>query len=326
VNRLLWLVLALSILACCGQRIQISELARGDEPTQAAAKPEKLDAPHLPNAYRIHEKVISGGLPEGDEAFQQLVDLGIKTIISVDGAKPDLETAKKFGLKYVHLPFGYDGIPNDRAVQLAKAVRDLPGPIYIHCHHGKHRSPAAASVACVGAGLVDSADAETILKTAGTSPDYRGLYASAREARRFERAFLDALQFDFPEISVIPPMADAMVDLERTHDHVRQIEAAGWRSPANHPDLEPAHEALLLRERFTELLRTDMEQQEPEEFQQLLGDSESAAKELEALLKSFDPDAASKAEAERVTRTFARITTSCTACHNKYRNVPLDSK
>src|SRR5262245_42817749 len=109
----------------------------------STAKPEKLAVEHLPNAYRITDKVISGGLPEGDAAFQELADLGVKTVISVDGMKPDVETAKKHGLRYVHLPHGYDGVPSERVLELAKAVRELPGLIYIHCHHGKHRSPAA---------------------------------------------------------------------------------------------------------------------------------------------------------------------------------------
>src|SRR5262245_58106552 len=134
----------------CGRQTPSPPIA-DDRPYQ----PTKVAAAHLPNAYQIHAKVISGGLPEGDTAFQELADLGVKTIISVDGATPDIETAKKHGLRYVHLPHGYDGIPRSRANELAKAVRDLPGPIYIHCHHGKHRSPAAATVACVAAGLVD---------------------------------------------------------------------------------------------------------------------------------------------------------------------------
>src|SRR5262245_11928799 len=71
-----------------------------------AAKIEKLESKHLPNPIRVHEKVISGGLPEGDAAFAELQELGIKTVISVDGAKPDVALAKKYGMRYVHLPHG----------------------------------------------------------------------------------------------------------------------------------------------------------------------------------------------------------------------------
>src|SRR5262245_36049218 len=85
-----------------------------------AATPQKIAAEHLPNAYRIAEKVISGGLPDGDAGFAELEALGVKTVISVDGMTPDVEGARKHGLRYVHLPHGYDGIPSERGQELAK--------------------------------------------------------------------------------------------------------------------------------------------------------------------------------------------------------------
>src|SRR5436190_2618002 len=113
----------LAALIGCGQ----VKTLPASEPAPHA--PLKIAAPHLPNAYQIHPKVISGGLPEGDDAFRELADLGVKTIISVDGATPEVATAKKFGLRYVHLPHGYGGISEARVAELAKAVHDLPGPI-----------------------------------------------------------------------------------------------------------------------------------------------------------------------------------------------------
>jgi protein tyrosine/serine phosphatase len=62
-------------------------------------------------------------------------------------------------------------ISQERTKELAKADRELAGPIYLHCHHGKHRSPAAAVVACVTAGLILPHAALPILRTAGTSED-----------------------------------------------------------------------------------------------------------------------------------------------------------
>ncbi len=144
---------------------------------------EPVATKYLPNTIRVHSNVYSGGLPSGDAAFGELADFGIRTIISVDGAQPNVALAAKHGLRYVHLPHGYDGISEDRVNELAKAVKDLPGPIYIHCHHGKHRSPAAAAVACVAAGLVPDTQALAILKLAGTSRRYRGLYRSAENAK-----------------------------------------------------------------------------------------------------------------------------------------------
>lgn len=297
--------------------------ARAAKPSTPA--PRKLAVAYLPNAVQIHTKVISGGLPEGDAAFNELKELGIKTIISVDGATPDVATAARYRLRYVHLPHGYDGIPQERVRQLAKAVRELDGPIYIHCHHGKHRSPAAATVACVSAGLLPADVAVSVLKLAGTSPNYRGLYRSAEDAQRLEDALLDELNFEFREIVTVPPLAEAMVALEHTDDHLKAAAAAGWQTPADHPDIDPAHEALLLGEHFTELLRVDEIQAESEDFQQLLRDSESAARQLHAALRAWQPITGESPPTE-VNVAYQRVATNCKTCHKNHRDVPLAEK
>ena len=286
--------------------------------------PQRINARHLPNAYRIHERVISGGEPDSEAAFQQLIALGVKTVISVDGARPQVDLARKYGLRYVHLPHGYDGVPKERARELTKAVRDLPGPIYIHCHHGKHRSPTAAAIACVGVGLLRPEEAVSVLHIVGTSENYQGLYESAKKARRFDDALLNALTMKFLERMDVPPMVEAMTSIEHTHDNLKAIQQAGWKPPTDHPDLDPPHESLLLREHFTELLRTEAAHQQPSRFQDILLASQTAAAELEADLRSW-PDPRQPAP-EVITNSFARITNYCKACHSQFRNVPLNEK
>lgn len=296
------------------------------EPTAAAKEwaPAPIASPNLPNAYRLHAQVISGGQPHGEEGFRELNELGVKTVISVDGAPPQLVAAKKYGLRYVHLPHGYDGVPEERGRALAKAVRDLPGPFYIHCHHGKHRSPAAATVACIGAGLLAPENALTVLKTAGTNPGYRGLYESAQQVRKFEDAVLDELILDFPESVQLPPLAEAMVAIEHTHDRLKTLADAGWKPPPGDADQDAAHEALLLQEHFTELLRTEETLRQPARFQYLLRESERAAAELESALRAWtDRD---QPVPEIIPQSFDRITKHCKACHVEFRDVPLSEK
>lgn len=307
------------ILACVGCAPPSPEFELPPEPNRIVTE-------HLPNAVRVSEKVISGGLPADDAAFAELASLGVKTVISVDGAKPDVEAAGRHGLRYVHLPHGYDGIPEPRAQELAKAVRDLEGPIYIHCHHGKHRSPAAAAVACVSAGLVSPDRAIAILKLAGTSEKYRGLYQSAESARRLEPELLDALDVEFRAMVELPPLADAMVAIEHTHDHLHEFAAADWAQLREHPDLDAAHEALLLREHFTELLRADYVQDEPDAFRQYLIDSEAAALELENGLNAWKKAADRSPPPALFATALERITTNCSACHAEFRDVPLGEK
>src|SRR4051812_7808168 len=68
----------------------------------------RVEGPGIENLFALSRDLYSGGSPEGDEGFQTLQKLGIKTIITVDGAQPDLERAHAFGFRYVHLAHGYD--------------------------------------------------------------------------------------------------------------------------------------------------------------------------------------------------------------------------
>src|SRR5262245_14552856 len=99
--RLLAVPAAIFLAVGCGQPPQPKPRAVAQAVSHSPpAAPEKVAAEHLLNPWRLHPKVISGGLPEGDAAFQELADLGVKTVISVDGARPDVATAKKYGLRY----------------------------------------------------------------------------------------------------------------------------------------------------------------------------------------------------------------------------------
>jgi protein tyrosine phosphatase (PTP) superfamily phosphohydrolase (DUF442 family) len=282
--------------------------------------PERIESKTLPNAFRLTDKVYSGGQPQGEAAFKELKELGVKTVISVDGARPNVSLAKKYGLRYVHLPHGYDGIPDERLLELTKAVHDLQGPFYIHCHHGKHRSPAAAAAVCVSAGYMNNDEALHVLGAAGTSKGYRGLFQTVTKARRIDAKTLRSANVEFRETVDVPPMADAMIEIEHTHDHLKLIASSGWKATAEHPDIDPPHEALLLREHFTELLRTEAVAKQPEEFRRILRQSESHANKLEIALRGGLTDV------RELTGFFDAITADCTACHQKFRDVPLDEK
>ncbi len=280
-------------------------------------KESRLDHAGLPNAFQVHANVISGGVPDGDEGFMQLKRIGVKTIISVDGARPDVETAKKFGLRYVHLPHGYDGISSSHARTLAKAISILPGPIYIHCHHGKHRSPAAAMVACVGAGLAQPQQGIAFLKAAGTSPKYVSLYAAVNDSRPFEQAELINLDAFFPEIAEVPPLAKVMVDIEKTFDKLILANRSKWNASALDPDIDPSHDALMLREHFAETLRTFRGSDKPKEFRRILQDSHEAASKTEALLNQRPLSAETLSE---LSSQISTIKADCRRCHAKHRD------
>ena len=283
----------------------------------AKAKPPAftpIAAAQLHNVHRVTDKVISGSQPDGEAGFRALAELGVKTIISVDGAKPDVELARKHGLRYVHLPIGYDDVPPETGQALAKAIDELPGPLYIHCHHGKHRSAAAVAVACVVNGSLPPERAEAVLETFGTGANYKGLWQAARAAQPLDPQKLAELKVEYVEVAKVGPLAEAMVDVDHRFEHLKAIAAAGWRAPEHHPDLDPPHEAMLLMELLHEINRTPGTSERGEDYARLLISGERAAAALRDALAA-KPVRAPDAEA-----AFKSLSGSCRDCHAAHRD------
>jgi protein tyrosine phosphatase (PTP) superfamily phosphohydrolase (DUF442 family) len=293
--------------------------AVGDNARETASKPfAAVTAEHLHNVHRISPRLISGSAPDGEGGFEELRRLGVRTIISVDGARPDADLARKFGMRYVHLPVGYDDIAPQEGRALAKALDELEGPIYLHCHHGKHRSAAALAVACVINGQLRPQQAESVLLTFGTGENYRGLWASARAARPLAAAELSNIRVDYVPAARVPPLAEAMVSIDETWERLKLAEKSAWQSPPVHPDVDPAHEALQLMEKLRELGRTPAVAARPADFKEGLARSEEAARVLhESLAARAARNDAGPAEAAPAMKT---ISNACSACHAKYRD------
>ncbi|MCC6152396.1 MAG: cytochrome c [Candidatus Hydrogenedentes bacterium] len=280
------------------------------------------DAPAFPiahpidgcaNVYVVSEKLLSGGVPEGDTAFKALADAGIQTIISVDGAQPDVESARKYGIRYVHLPIGYDSVPRQRAIELSRAVEDLPGKIYVHCHHGKHRSPAAVAgiMVCSQGWSADRATA--YMKQAGTSPNYTGLYETVETMRPAEKTELAKADSSFPETAKITALVDMMVHVDEHFEALTKSRKAEWGVPKDSPDLVPSNLALQIMELFHESIRTDQAKRSEIDFNAWMKQSETSATDLEKALRSGSKEAAEMA--------YKRLEISCKSCHEKYRNI-----
>src|SRR5262249_48315748 len=289
--------------------------AAGPRPRPGRGPPGRTtSSPRPPRLY-------SGSSPEGDEGFRSLQQFGINTVISVDGARPDVERARKHGLRYVHLPIGYDRVTQDQALRLARAARDLAGPVYIHCHHGKHRSPAAAAVVllCLD-GQCPVEAAVRVMKQAGTDPHYRGLYASPAALRRPTKADLDRAPADFPEVAKVTALATLMVGIEQRWDHLKLVRAAGWKAPKGHPDIDPPHEALQLWEQYRESGRLPEAGKKHADCRRRLADATAVARELEQVLRRGK--ASGKLDEAAAEALFKRAAAACADCHARHRDVP----
>jgi protein tyrosine phosphatase (PTP) superfamily phosphohydrolase (DUF442 family) len=303
--------------SCVGLALVIAGC--GERPTPPAGRAvavRPVNAPGLSNVFRVSDRIYSGSSPDGDAGFAALHELGIKTIITVDGSTPDVATAHRHGLAYVHLPVGYDGIPRDKVLALARAAAELPGPIYVHCHHGQHRGPAAVAVIqlCTDPAW-DPAAAEAWLRTAGTDPRYTGLVSIPRTLVRPSAEELAGVAADFPEVAPARGLTQLMVEVDSRWDRLTRVKAAGWGVPADRPDVDPPHEAVQLGEQFREAARLDAVRRRGPEFARRLGEAEAAAIELERGLQS-------PVDAVRAAKAFERSAAACAACHERFRDRP----
>ncbi|MBL8885770.1 MAG: cytochrome c [Phycisphaerales bacterium] len=276
------------------------------------------DLPGLHNIVAYHEGFYSGGVPEGDAALTLLKAMGIKTIISVDGAEPDVEQAKLVGIRYIHLPIGYNGFDEKRKLELTRATRDAlqDGPVYIHCHHGKHRSAGAAGAVAASLGWMTPEEAVERMKVSGTAPNYEGLYACAANATELDPKLIDAVPANFPEVSHPATFVKAMVEIDEINDHLKLIEKAGWQSPADHPDLVPAAEAGRLADLFRISAESTKAKSKPPTFLGALKQDAERIAALEAMLIAQEK----YKDIKKLSDTFKQVQASCKDCHTKYRD------
>lgn len=276
---------------------------------------EKLSQRGLENLWMLplneRQVLYSGGQPEGDEGFQALADLGVRTVISVDGARPDIELAKHHGLRYVHLPISYHDVPPAQLARMVQAVQSLPGPAYVHCHHGKHRGPASALSIwrCLNPALTPEVATET-LKEMGTAAKYRGLY---RAVERNMPAIPKSTTADFPEVTPAAPLAEQMVAIDLTWEQIVKLAKTSEPTADDLARLDEqwTHLAELFRE-SARLFEADSKEQRYR-LRELLADSA-------AMLVPDEKLASSQAMWDWQTARIPQIESRCAACHAEFRD------
>ncbi len=287
----------------------------------AVAQPQLSDAaprnyPGIHNAVAYHPGFVSGSAPEGAEGFATLRAMGVKTVISVDGAAPDAALAQTYGLRYVHLPIGYNGFDEARKAELVRATRDAmrDGPVYIHCHHGKHRSAGAAAAVAASMGWMTPQEAVARMKVSGTAPDYKGLYACAAGAQVMSAAAIDLVPANFPAVAAPEGFVKSMVQVDEAMESLKAIQKASWGVPADHPDLVPVAVAGQLADLLRVLPAGDRAHRQGTEFALALQQCADLAQHLEDALaaKPMDP--------QRVEAQFKALNTSCKDCHARFRD------
>jgi len=274
--------------------------------------------PGLHNVFRLGPTIVSGSEPHGEAAFAKLQSMGIRTVLSVDGAEPEKDLAAKYGLGYVHVPIQYKGISDDEMTKIAKTFREKEGPFYVHCFHGKHRGPAAAEIGRIVLDGIprDQAIAE-MRQWCGTAQSYEGLYRTIATAAIPTAKQTSAYAWSFPSGQPIEGFRHAMVEISRSDDNLKALSKRQWKSDPEHPDLDAFNESVKVAKTLDRALQLEDVAARPPEFRKWLDESAKASVTLRDALAAFKEG---KGTQDAVDGAYKRMTSACNACHDVYRN------
>lgn len=278
------------------------------------------ELPGLHNVYRLSQNIVSGAEPDGEEALAQIAAMGVRTILSVDGKAPDVEAARRHGLRYVHVPIQYKGLTTDELLAIAKTFREAEGPFYVHCFHGQHRGPAAAAVGRV---LLDGAPREQAIaemrQWCGTSPKYEGLYKAVASGWLPPAEQTALLDLELPEQAPLDGVAGFMVLVSRPFDALKDMAKDGWKAPADHPDLDAVNEAAILAGLFRRSAGMPELSERADDFQRWMAESIPQATALHEALKAAR-DAGTADAWGAADAAFSTLSATCNSCHKVYRD------
>lgn len=266
----------------------------------------------IENLRVVSPRVLSGSQPQSPSDYAYLARRDVKVVVSVDGVPPAAEWGEQHGIRGVHIPLGYDGVPPAACEALTRVMRETPtGRVFVHCHHGKHRGPAAAAIAARAGGWGDAAAARAFLQKAGTDARYAGLW---RDVAEFKPLPLDA---ELPELQAaveVDRLTSTMAALGR---QLQVLSAANLAeesqavvSGGSAPTATPAHAALMAWQALKEADRAagDFD----EDFRLQMRAAAEEARGLEKALRRGDRASAAQ--------RFAALRARCSRCHAAYRD------
>ena len=265
----------------------------------------------------VTDRVSCGAQPTTDADFAALAKQEVSVIISVDGARPNLKLAEQHGLEYVHIPLGYDGIPRTSCLAISEVLTRFPGRVFIHCHHGKHRAPAAAAIAGIMAGQLTHVQARQVLVEAETGRQYIGLW---RDVQKAYPARADEVVPDLVSVAEVEDIVRVMSRVSRNFDFL----------VANSPQTqdsqqETLHRLLLLEEDFRELARNFPDGKAggagDSKMRVLLQQFSDEASQLREQASAWHEQASFPEDAQLQWRAkLTGLKQSCTSCHKAFRN------
>jgi len=316
-NRLLLSTLFLSFLCAvgCEASERMHSYSHKDALTVSIEAQTPTTFAGLKQVVAFHEDLFSGSKPDGELGMDSLMKLNVDTIICVDGVAPDVKGAREYGIKTIHIPLKYNAPNKAQILDLATAVSmsRVGGNVYIHCHHGKHRSAAAAALVSIALGFSTPQAMKSRMEVAETWPHYTGLWEAVERQEAVN--IFKILDNEKPFPSMVKPegMTAQMVAVDEAFDRLLLVKQSGWVIPESHPDLAPASDAGLIAETFRSMQLAPETQLIKFDFTTQVINAVHQASGLEKALKIETLDTKS------LDQYLHRVDQSCINCHAAVR-------
>ncbi len=260
----------------------------------------------LKNAYQLTSGLYSGAEPSDRAAFEELESMGIRTLISVDAIAPNASLAGEYNIRVIHLPISYGGISDQRIKEIAFAIQSSFKPVYVHCHLGKHRGPAAICAGAIALGMITHEEANAFMIQAGTSGSYPGLWSAVEGVEKMATIEPMALSEHMPTRTI----SKTMSKIGKQASVLDEIVYQELDTPRDAPTQSPAAYAAEIHNLFRTLETNDEAKEYGQEFMDDLEHAIQAASALETALGNND-------DAGLAMDAMDALNNSCSRCHDK---------
>ena len=278
--------------------------------------------PGLHNVFRLSDDIVSGSEPHGEEAFAAARRRWASRRSCRSTARcPTPALAAQYGMRYVHVPIQlHAASPTTSCSQIAKTFRELDGPFYVHCFHGKHRGPAAAGGRSRSCSTARRASRRSPRCASGAAPprSTRGsilTIADGRCRRRRDRR----VRVGLPRRAALRRASARRWSRSRAPSTISsRSQANGWQPDPEHPDLDAVERGDAGRPGPRGRPRTRRDRIPPGGLPHVARRLERARREAgrrSATLPDGDAQAGDEA-----TRSYRLLKKTCDACHASYRD------
>ena len=138
------LFLALSLVLLSGTLS--AQSSRDATPARPSEWATAVSGTSVLNLYQIEDGFYRGAQPTA-AGFQELADLGVRSVLNLAGGVGDRLLAGDGSVKLFHVPMSASGLRDDLVLQALRIMVDPENrPLMIHCRHGADRTGALVAL------------------------------------------------------------------------------------------------------------------------------------------------------------------------------------